>query len=94
MSPFPVLLLLIAQSPAPFEGTAVDAEGRPVSGLEILLLRGQLRNGSVPILARSSTDAQGRFRLNLPPAGERAPSWFVPSLFAYRRDWDWLPPRS
>jgi hypothetical protein len=84
MSIFPVLLLLMAASSAPIEGTLVDADGRPARGVEIVLTQGQRRDGTVPILGRATTDAQGHFQVSLPVLSERIQSDFFPSLFAYR----------
>jgi hypothetical protein len=84
MSIFPALLLLTAASPAPIEGTLADADGRPVSGVEIVLTQGQRRDGTVPILGRATTDAQGHFQLSLPALSERTQSDVYPTLFAYR----------
>ncbi|WP_165223966.1 carboxypeptidase-like regulatory domain-containing protein [Aquisphaera insulae] len=84
MSWLPLVLSLLAQEPAPLSGTAVDREGRPVVGVEIVLSHGPADDGTVPVLSRATTDAQGRYEI-LPPAADRRPqrrqSWH---LSAYR----------
>jgi hypothetical protein len=44
-------------------GTALDRDGRPLAGLEILLAWGQAPDGSVPVLAQTSTDPQGQYEI-------------------------------
>jgi hypothetical protein len=66
MLPIPALLLLIVQTPAPLSGTAVDRDGRPLAGVEVVLALGQENDGSVPIMARSTTDARGRYDFAVP----------------------------
>jgi hypothetical protein len=79
-----VLLLLVAAGPAPFEGTVVDAEMKPVAGVEVLLSQGQRRDGTVPVLGEATTNAQGRFQLKAQGLAEPTLNTFLPSLFAYR----------
>ena len=66
MSFLPMLLLLLAQGPAPLEGTAVDRDGQPLAGVEIVLAWGQVPDGTVPILGRATTDSQGRYEIEAP----------------------------
>ena len=59
-------ILLIGQigaGPA-ITGVVVDPTGRPIAGAEMVLTAGEAPDGSVPILARTSTDASGGFRLD------------------------------
>ena len=84
MSFLPMILLLLAQEPAPLTGTAVDHEGRPLAGLEIVLAWGQIPDGSVPILGRATTDAQGRYEITAPASGRRPTRGLAPFLSTYR----------
>jgi hypothetical protein len=86
MSPIPALLLLMAQTPAPLSGTAVDREGRPLAGVEVALVWGQEKDGSVPILARATTDARGRYDLALPPSTRPSSGYVSPFLAASASD--------
>src|SRR6185437_3516759 len=61
MSLTPFVAVLLAQALAPLAGTAVDREGRPLAGVEVVLAEGQALDGTVPVLARATTDAQGRY---------------------------------
>ncbi len=84
MSLLPILLLLLAQEPAPLAGTAVDHEGRPLAGIEIVLARGQAPDGTVPILSRATTDSQGRYQFAAPAFDGRPTGYVAPFLGAYR----------
>ena len=44
----------------------VDPGGKPVAGAEVVLTAGPSPDGSVPILSRTATGADGRFRLDRP----------------------------
>ncbi len=44
-------------------GVVVDRVGEPMSGVDVVLARPNVADGSIPTLARSMTDAQGAFRL-------------------------------
>ena len=46
-------------------GVVVDPAGKPLSEVEVVLAARKLPEGSVPILARTVTDAHGAFRLEL-----------------------------
>lgn len=59
-----------ADQPSPPAGTVVDPEGRPLAGVEVFLSAWVLpvpADGSTPTLARTTTDAQGRFLMPPPP---------------------------
>jgi hypothetical protein len=64
--PFILAVALLAQDKAPIAGDVVDAQSRPVAAAEVVLTAGPARDGSVPILARTTTGADGRFRLTRP----------------------------
>ncbi|QEH35013.1 hypothetical protein OJF2_35580 [Aquisphaera giovannonii] len=84
MTWLPLVLSLLAQEPAPLSGTAVDREGRPVAGVEILLAPSRASDGTVPILGRVTTDAQGRYELPAPAADRGPTRRMAPFLAAYR----------
>src|SRR4051812_18935043 len=72
-----LLALLLAVAPAPMpadpvipQGVVVDADDKPLAGVEILLsAEGPSEpDGSLPIISRTTSDAEGRFRLAVPPA--------------------------
>jgi len=66
-------ILLIGQTGAgpPIFGAVVDPTGRPVAGAEVVLTSGASPDGSVPILAKTTTDASRGFRLDRPSAEHR-----------------------
>lgn len=65
-------------------GTVVSPDDRPVAGIEVVLTAGPAPDGSVPILARATTGADGRFRLGRPDA-VRAREFLSPGvIWAYR----------
>lgn len=84
MSFVPMLLSLLTQAPAPLSGTAVDREGRPLAGIEIVLAHGQALDGSVPILGRSTTDSRGRYAIAVPAFDQRPAGRVVSYLCAHR----------
>ena len=85
MSPLPMILLLLAQSqaPAPLAGTAVDHQG-PMIEAEIVLAQGQAPDGSVPILARATTDIEGHYAIAASSPDWRPSEFTPPCLFSYR----------
>lgn len=73
-----------ARPPAvPIAGTVVDAERRPTGGVDVVFshLEGACVVGG-EVVARAETDAQGRFRLEVPGASGGGPEPGV--LWAYR----------
>ena len=93
MSFLPMVLVLLAQEPAPLAGTAVDPQGRPVAGLEIVLAWGQAADGTVPTLGRATTDPQGRYAIKAPVLNRRLSQGFAPFLTAPTgRDRGWSYP--
>src|SRR5262249_45763772 len=48
-------------------GTVVNDSGQPQEGVPVWLSAGAKGDGTVPALGRTTTDAQGRFRLAIPP---------------------------
>ncbi len=66
-------ILLIVQTGAgpAIMGMVVDPKGQPIAGAEVVLTAGEAPDGSVPILATTTTDASGGFRLDRPPADRR-----------------------
>ncbi len=84
MSFLPMVLLLLAQAPAPLAGTAVDQKGRPLAGIEIVLARGQAPDGTVPILGRATTDSHGRYQIAATTSGGRTTRRGATFLGAYR----------
>src|SRR5262245_31250047 len=68
MSPvlFVLAVALLARDKAPIGGEVVDARSRPVPAAEVVLTAGPARDGSVPILARTTTGPDGHFRLVRP----------------------------
>ena len=58
---------LLAQSPDSIflSGVVVDAAGKPLSDVEVVLPARRLPDGSVPTLAHTMTDEQGAFRLEV-----------------------------
>ena len=70
---------------AAIDGVVVDAEERPVEGASVLLSCGVMADGSVPVLARATADAEGRFRMAFPKSEVlRLMSWGSLTLWAYR----------
>ena len=67
----PAVLAQAAPAPAKTEraGVAIDAGGKPVAGVEILLSSLHRIDGKNPTPARTSTDAQGRFQHQAPSQG-------------------------
>jgi hypothetical protein len=62
---------LLAQNVYQVTGTVVDERGQPVAGAEVVLTWGAQRDGSVPIIGKTSSDATGRFQSDLPGASRR-----------------------
>lgn len=85
MSFLPIIALLLAQEPASLAGTVVDRDGRPVAGLEIVLTWDLKPDGTVPILGRATTDAQGRYALAVPRLDWPPLRSSPPALVAYRK---------
>ena len=79
-----LLLLLLGQLPVPLSGTAFDPEGRPLAGVEVVLSRDQAVNGTVPVLARATTDSRGRYGIPAPVFESRPQSTATACLFSYR----------
>jgi hypothetical protein len=64
-------------------GVVVDSAGKPVSDVEVVLAARKRPEGSVPTLVRTTTDAQGAFRLEV--ARQRLLGiWPVRVIWAYR----------
>jgi hypothetical protein len=79
-----IAMVALSQVWAPLAGKAVDPEGRPVAGVEILVVQNADTDGKVPVLARSVTDASGRYELRAPKAAQTPGNHALPSLCAYR----------
>jgi hypothetical protein len=62
---------VLAQASSPITGAVVDDRGKPVSGAEVVFSSGVARDGSVPIVAKTTTDETGRFRIEHPGASRR-----------------------
>ncbi len=60
-----VALLLQPADSVTVAGVVVDPAGKPVSDVEVVLAARKMPDSSVPTLARSTTDAQGGFRLEV-----------------------------
>ena len=62
-----IAVALLAQPAASVTvtGVVVDPAGKPVSGVEVVLAARRPADELVPTLARTTTDAQGAFRLEL-----------------------------
>jgi hypothetical protein len=58
---------LLSQSPdsTSLSGTVVDAAGKPLPDVEVILWARMLATGSAPALAHTTTDAQGLFRFQV-----------------------------
>ncbi len=67
-----IALALLSQDRQPVAGEVVDAQSRPIAGTAVVLMGGPTRDGSVPILGRTTTGADGRFRLERPDAARLA----------------------
>ena len=55
------MLTGLAAAQAPITGEVVDEKGQPVPGAEVALSAGLTREGTVPIVAETRTDAAGHF---------------------------------
>src|SRR5579884_2645670 len=82
-----VVMLALGQVPSRLSGTAVDPDGRPIAGLELVLAKGIAPDGTVPILGRATTDDQGRYRLDRPAFDRRRELRIAPLIVAYRPGW-------
>ena len=52
------------------EGTVVDDRGNPVPGAQVVFRPARRQSGKAdPVVVESKTDAEGRFRLTVPPPG-------------------------
>jgi protocatechuate 3,4-dioxygenase beta subunit len=60
-----VALLLQSADSVTVPGVVVDPAGQPVPDVEVVLAARKLPEGSVPTLARATTDARGGFRLEV-----------------------------
>ncbi len=86
----PIVLAVLAQAPpaAPVKielaGVVIDAQGRPAAGVEVLLSSLHRIGGKISTLARTTTDAQGRFRHEAPPSEGRPGAIEIWTLWAYR----------
>ena len=65
-------------------GSVVTPDGRPVPEAEVVLTAGAARDGSVPVLARTTTGRDGRFRLDRPDPARFATSSRPGVIWAYR----------
>jgi hypothetical protein len=70
------------QAPVPIEGTVVDADRRPAGGVGVFFSDFKGRSGRGGIVGHVETDAQGRFRLQVPAAPDSGPEPGI--LWAYR----------
>src|SRR5271156_2669353 len=61
---------LVGQAEA-ITGKVVDSNGKPVAGAEVVFTAGAAPDGSVPILAGTTSDASGGFRIERPTADHR-----------------------
>jgi hypothetical protein len=79
-------ILLIGQTAAgpAIGGAVVDPTGQPVAGAEVVLTAGGASDGSVPILAKTATDASGGFRLDRPSAEHRRGFLAPGVIWAYK----------
>jgi hypothetical protein len=77
-------MLMFVVSQVPLTGKVADSAGRPLAGVEILLAQGPDLDGTVPVLGRFTSDAQGRYQLAVPAPGRRPVGGAAPALFAYR----------
>jgi hypothetical protein len=79
-----VAVALLGQDRQHIAGEVVDAQSRPIAGAEVVLTAGPARDGSVPVLARTTTGPDGRFRLERPDAA-RSRDFLSPGvIWAYR----------
>jgi hypothetical protein len=78
-----VLAMLAQAAPAKVElaGMVVDSGGKPAAGVEVLLSSLHRIGGKNPTLARTTTDAQGRFRHEAPGTDPKYEIW---TQWAYR----------
>jgi hypothetical protein len=81
-----VSLMLAQAEPAgtPIAGVVRDAAGRPAEKAEVVLSGIGYFTGSMPILARGTTDAEGGFRLTIPPDKDGRRSREALTLWAIR----------
>ncbi len=79
-------ILLIGQAGAgpAITGAVLDPTGQPVVGAEVVLTAGEAPDGSVPILAKTATDASGAFRLARPSAEDRLGFLAPGVIWAYK----------
>ena len=73
-----------AQAGRELTGVVVDAQGRPASGVAVLLSSLDRVDGENPTLGRTTSDPQGRFRLAMPAAWEKGAEIQFPTVWAYR----------
>jgi hypothetical protein len=79
----PLVWFAMAQGPAvPMNGTVVGPDGKPVAGAE-LILTGMPVNDA-PIVARGTTDAEGRFRLERPAGLAGETETIAPALWVVK----------
>jgi hypothetical protein len=73
VAPLLLAIQLIGQAgPVPaITGTVVDPNGKPVARAEVVLTAGESLDGSVLILAATTSDASGEFRIERPIADRR-----------------------
>ncbi len=62
---------LLGQNNFKITGTVVDERGQPIAGAEVVLCFGVARDGSVPIIAKTTTGDAGEFQINQPAAARR-----------------------
>ncbi len=73
----------VGASPS-IEGLVVDPNGKPVAGAEVVLTAGAALDGTVPILATTTSGPNGEFRIARPIADRRR-SFLSPGvIWAYR----------
>ena len=80
--------LLAQQTIAPITGEVIDDHGRPIPGAEVVFSPGEARDGSVAILAKTTTSETGRFRLERPGA-VRSGCEVEGAIWAASRGWSW-----
>jgi hypothetical protein len=81
---FALSAALLGQQSRPISGEVVDNRSRPIAGAEVILTAGPARDGSVPILARTTTGSDGRFSLKRPDVARRRDFVSQGAVWAYR----------
>jgi hypothetical protein len=74
----------LAGAGPPITGAVVGPDGQPVAGAEVVLTAGPARDGSVPILVRTTTSADGHFHLDRPETSRMRDSLSEGVIWAFR----------